>query len=535
MLLSYDDPTELRGGGQRWRGETQLELLTAITTERRTAAVRARIDELERKFPHWKPSEPHTYEVGNVTSPIAPKSANRMTDEQWICAMAKYSGEERFRSDGAIIGGADELSQVLERCVRTDPRRFARLVLRLPDEIHAAYFAAILRGLDDARENPQDLFEACRRVHRLPNHPCGDSICHLVEKLGELAWPEDIIDIIAWYAVHDPDPSQDLWQTEASSGGTYYGGDIYTNGINTVRGAGAGAVRALLFGNSERKNALLPTIQRMVLDPSIAVRSCVATTLLPLLNDDRDQAVALFEKLCDTDDALLKTNFVEEFLCHANTTHYETLRPIVLRMIHSADDEVALAGARQACLVAIDDEHAENLIITGDDASEPLRTGAAQVFAANLRTARFRSKCQAGLSELLNDASEKVRAAASDWLRSLQDDQLGEFVELIQDFTTSLAFEDHHESLIHALTDTTARLPTITLDVCQRFLQIAGEAAGDPATRAAFDAISVSDLLVRVYHQSDDDQVTRRCLDLIDNMFELQAAGIGDAISKLER
>ena len=75
----------------------------------------------------------------------------------------------------------------------------------------------------------------------------------------------------------------------------------------------------------------------MVRDPSIAVRSCVADVLTAVLKHDRELAIRLFEQLCDTEDALLKTHYVERFLFYALQTHFEKLRPIVERMIVSLE------------------------------------------------------------------------------------------------------------------------------------------------------------------------------------------------------
>ena len=84
--------------------------------------------------------------------------------------------------------------------------------------------------------------QVCRKCHQLPQHPCGKYICWLVQKLADLHWSQEIFDIVTWYALNDPNPEQELWQTEAQSGQCYSGRDILDAGINSIRGSAATAI-----------------------------------------------------------------------------------------------------------------------------------------------------------------------------------------------------------------------------------------------------------------------------------------------------
>lgn len=535
MLLGYYTEWERTTNGRRSRGLAQFELLLAIEKGRRSAAVAARIGEWQRKFRMDAPAEPPPGGVFTVGSPIPASAAEKMTDEQWLAAVARYASREHEWRDGEPLGGPHELSQMLEAQVRKDPLRFSRLVLKLPDETNAAYFHAMLRGLDGGVADTEAVFGACRRCHRLPNRPAGSTFCRLVEKLPELPWPDDLLDAIAWYATDDPDPDRELWRTETSGSQCYYGGDIYMAGINCVRGAAAGAVRSLLFADTERIRRFLPTLRRMVRDPSIAVRSCVVTSLFPALNRDRNLAVQMFLELCDTKDVLLRTHHMEEFMQHATPTHFGQLRPIVERMLRSDDPEVAEAGARRACVASLGLDEAADLAEQCLAGSEPLRSGAAQVFAANVGQARFRSVCEAQLVKLFDDPTEKVRAMAAECFDRLEDDTLGQVTALVERFETSAAFAANHEHLVRALETTTARLPNVTISICERFIEIAGTAAGDMRTGAAGAAHRLSELIVRAYHQADDQAISKRCLDTIDSLLREGAMGMQRALGEFDR
>lgn len=315
--------------------------------------------------------------------------------------------------DDFLKGGAHQLSGVLERRTKEDPERFARLSLRFPDDTHPYYFDAVLHGIAEAGVSTETLLEVCRRCHKLPDRPSGRWICDAVEKAADRLLPNELLEIVAWYATEDPDPERELWRTDAGDGQPYYGGDILTAGINSARGRAAEAIAALIFRDADRTPNFLQVLERMVEDPSIGVRACVSSALTTVLNHDRNLAVELFKRLCDTEDVLLGTRGIENFLFYAARTHFGHLKPILERMVNSKDATVAAAGGRQACVASLDVEEARPLAEKCLSGTEAQREGAAEVYSANLRTARYRSVCEDALAQLFNDESEKVRSAAS--------------------------------------------------------------------------------------------------------------------------
>jgi hypothetical protein len=132
--------------------------------------------------------------------------------------------------------------------------------------------------------------------------------------LAERPWPDDVLQIVAWYAKNDPDPEEEVWQTDAGSGQPCYGGDPERHGINSARGTAAEAIASLLFADMDRLPGLRGAIGSLVADESLAVRCCAIDTLLPLLNTDRDSAVSLFLQLTENALPIGGRNNFEEFV-----------------------------------------------------------------------------------------------------------------------------------------------------------------------------------------------------------------------------
>lgn len=537
LLLEYYPDWERSKLGRKEHGHAQFTLLSGINANRRSAKVHKRLEELRRKFKQQEPASPQPMEVQLAQPPIPEDATEKMNDAQWLSAIHQHDTDERdFTRDGHYIGGALELSRLLEKRVKNEPRRFAELVLQFPDHANLFYFEAVLRGITDTDLDFETILRVTERCHWIEGRPLGRYICDPIASSAQDDLPPEALALVAWYATEDPDPRQELWRTPVSSGkGYYYGGDILNAAINTNRGSAALAMAKLIENNHKRITYFQPALEKMVQDPSIAVRSCVAQALLVVLRHDRELAVALFRQLCNTEDALLQTPFIGRFLLFALQTHFQELSQILGRMVASQLPDVATAGARQACLAALDLPEAANLAELCLSGSEAQRIGAAQVMAANVKTAAFRSFCEDALIRLFNDTSEEIRAEAAQCFSRFEGTQLGEHAYLVTQFVSSKAFQQKHYPLLNALEKTTAKLPEVTLTACERFIDFAGPASFDIRTGTSLSADIVTKLTLRIYQQSTENTIRARSLNLIDKLMENSAYGIDEALENFER
>jgi hypothetical protein len=204
-------------------------------------------------------------------------------------------------------------------------------------------------------------------------------------------------------------------------------------------------------------------------------------------------------------------------------------------MLKADHEEAIIAGARQACLAALFDEDARQRAEDCARGSEAHRRGAAQVFAANIGEARFRSFCERHLISFFNDPSEEVRSEAANCFGRLKEEQAGDYDELADAFIISEAFVHEHRSLFHALEKTPARLSDTTCTAAERFFDIVGTDSADLRTHGAAESYTVTKLIIRTYAQSKSSEAKGRCLDLIDRVTRLRAFGLDEAIDEYER
>jgi hypothetical protein len=250
-----------------------------------------------------------------------------------------------------------------------------------------------------------------------------------------------------------------------------------------------------------------------------------AEIVLFLSRHHRETARALFLQLVDgVDDRLLATRYVRDFLYYRGTADFEELRPVVERMVDSQQAKVRNTGAIQASLIALDRSDAAQLATrckASDD--ETHRLGAAQVCAANLTTARYRSSCEEALKQFFDDPSAEVRKTAGNAIWRLQKGELAEFAALAQVFLESQAFVGNEDDLLHALSETTARLPELVLAVCDRILT--QHAADKTNSRLGYQAGEAMGIVLRAYADASDRAQKERALDLIDRSLKLNVYG----------
>ena len=282
---------EWERGDRRFSGFSQMRLLEGVAPSRLSDKASGRLRELKRKFPDAPPSDQTSGIIvgGFATSPIPEDSARKMSDDDWLGAMKRYSSDRpSFQSgDDIFRGGAVELSRVLETLAKECPARFANLIHRMPDDANVCYFEAVLKGVMGSYLDENTVADACLRCHKIPSRPLGRPIVRLLESLPKV--PKKGLEMVAWYAAKSPDPESPHFS------------DLLTEGINSDRGAAAESVARLVFKSCENFAYFKPYLKGMANDPSIAVRALAAHALLGVLNYDRDLAVELFVDLCNAD------------------------------------------------------------------------------------------------------------------------------------------------------------------------------------------------------------------------------------------
>jgi hypothetical protein len=534
ILLKYSSDYEKAPSGRRFAGHACFTLLSAVPEHLRGKNAQARFQELERKFGKPDPM-PQGFQSYSVGSPIKQEAGEKMSDEQWLRAIAKYRTEERLDYwEHPEKGGAWELAGMLREFVRNEPERFARLSLRFPPATHPAYIERVLDGLKGTAAPTLLKLDVCRKAFVESRIECGTAIADLLGGIEE-PLPQDAVEMLHWLATTHPNPEREPWEEQPTGGQPNHRRDILTHGINTTRGRAAEAIRNLIIMDGSYIARFRATIDHLVTDRSLGVRSCVASIILAVARTDPQLALELFLPLAVADDRLLATPYAERFIYYNLRGLFLGLRPLVERMLRSTDSDVSRVGARLASLAALYHPTAADLADEAMHGHASQRCGVAEVAAANIARAEYRAWCEPRLVQLCNDPDANVRRQVASCFRQFEQAPLEDYEALIVAFCDSPAYHEDSFSILHVLEKSVRRLPGITCFVCEKFLTRFSDEAKDMRTPRVGDIHIVVKLLFRTYHQHQRDEWAPRCLDLIDHMCLQGIQDVSKGLEEFER
>jgi hypothetical protein len=539
-ILRYKEPRESRYPQNR--GLAQLRLLDAFDVARLGPAGRRRLEELKAKFPDFKHEAPMSFGFVAIESPISKSAQEKMNDDQWLSALRKYAGKRGPYWERTPRGGEEQLAGELQRNTTKAPARFLALSARFPAAWPASYFGAVLDGLRDAPLSEvtpggillSDVVHLIERVHSIAVRPCGASVVRLVGAWSKADWPDSVVSTVCWYAMSDPDPAEDVWQKPSQNGTPYRGGDPDAAGMNSVRGAAATALAQLLFAGCAPSKELLGAVESLAHDPRVCVRSQGIYTLLALLQLDQDLAIAWFRECVSPYPILLKTRFAGLFVWYAGLRDYEAMRPIVQCMLHSDDAELTRSGAELACHFGLRVPAAAAEAEAARSGTEVMRAAAGEVYAEKVDDQEFGRGSRDLLVGFLSDPAEEVRAKAARAFDSIAKLEVPEQERMLNAFIDGRPNAAALEPVLRALEESDVRLP----DVVSRLVEVAVQKLTNEAGEFQGHGLLSQDLskvVIRLYTQSQDEDIKKRCLDAIDVMERGNSWGLSKELREFER
>jgi hypothetical protein len=511
-------------------------LLTAIDANRLSDVGRLRLGELQRSLGMDRPPEPEGVIGGSFRPPISGEAAGYMSDDNWLQAMTKHSGD---REDyGNFTGGAHEQAQVLQEATKKDPSRFAGLALRITPDINPAYCDAILRGIgeSEAIHDEDAVFKAVLHIASI-GHVENDRWLGSALRPYLRTVPLVIVELIMDRLVTTSDPHDDGARIWSEDDNGQQSTDIEMSGINTARGSLAEAMADLLAFDPDgtRVAVVTPALNRLAEDPSIPVRTCVARLIGAAMRLAKPAATEAFWRLIETDDVLLGTGSVVRLVMFLGQQDPTAVGPVLERMLSSDIERVREAGGQLAVLAGTEWEVSDHLtrLLEGEDAAA--RKGAAGMAAHRLPHTANTAVAATTLETLFMDGSDEVRREAAQVADALRGQALRPFEGVLRALIASPAFADAASQLPLTLETAPDRVNALALLTAKRFVEVLGFEASDIRAGASADSRDVGQLIIRGLAQTRLADERAALLDVLDQLLFVGAYGIEELINEAER
>jgi hypothetical protein len=510
-------------------GYTAFKFLSALDRDRLTPLGRRRLQEYQRKFDRDTPESPTGIISYTVGSPIGGPATGKMSNAQWLRAMAKHDDE---RDIGSEVGGARELAQQLKARTAEDPLRFAGLAMQLTPATNAAYPGAILWGFGEASipgEAQPAVFEAIRHIMSLGLDECdrwlGWAVRHVYDET-----PLDIVEMVLDRALHAPHPVDDA-PVFVRRDDDRAGRDLFQNGFNTSRGSLAESLGDLLVHDSDgtRTGLVAPRLVELASDPVLSVRACVAHTIAACLRHARLTAYQAFARLIEADDLLLASDMLDDLMIYIGNADPDVIDPVIDRMLRSTNCEVRRAGGSMAAFAALQWGRSSVMeqALAGD---VEVRSGVARVCAARVDRSADSALALSTLRRLMHDDEDEVRKEVGTLAGHLRGSELRPYAELLTDLIASPSYLHATPQLLITLQEASDKVDDLVDLAAHRFLDIHSEDVADIRTGAAGDAHYISELVVRGLAQTRERARVTALLDILDRLLQVGVYGVDRAI-----
>jgi len=563
-IINYHSPNERRDAeywlsgwnrgfyGDYW-GRAQHFLLPALCAERCSDETIGLIGVLQRKYAEYSEDRfvRHTgSRAVHVGSTWPAESLERISDRAWLSIIKNRDIPEHYSHRMTEIGGRAtestvwQFSRDLERMAKRFPERFGRLALRFPDEVFPRYQAAILAALAQAepKDVPDDekaswtpasveLVEGViAQSTDKSDSEYASQFCWLIHNRAEEEWSDAVLQQLVEYACNHADP-RGVTLRFGNPDGSFDTtkatvANLETNVLNCVRGVATLAIGRLLWNHSDLLDRFKTVIERICEDRHPAVKMAVVEACLPVLNLDKDFAIACFCKASADDLRVAASRAATHYFNCGMLGHRDQLTTLVKQMLASAQTDVALHGALEVGARWLFHDYFIEEFPNCLRGSVPQRKGLAQIAAQFAAKLEFFEKCQTIITALKDDPDEEVREQLRQFVRTPDILQIPAGATFVQSFIDSQAFRDDPTVLVHALerfSGTLLPFSNVLLAMCDQFVGPLRAATRDVSQGVMYDLSQFLPILVRLYEQAEDrknTQVVNECLDALDAMFK---------------
>lgn len=521
------------------RGITQLHFLQSVDPSLLSETAYRRRQELERKFPNFAQCPPQGIISGWIVPPIEETAQAKMSDEAWLNAMRKYNDSTTgiVPKDNLFKGGIIELSRAFAEQVKNDPKRFYPLVQRFDENISLYYIEAAISGLAESDAPVEWLYDLVRRFTPRIKGEYRKGVCRSLEKRADAGIPNDLLDLMTDWALHDSDPDQERWCISTGFGDQrYYGGDPLNHGINTVRGAALRAViRCALAHKPPQIERAIQLLEAIAHDPSTTVRACVVERLTMVMRYNIERTLTIFEKTLDGHPELLQTFIVHNLLYQLYYHHFPRIRSFIEAMLNNEDGATRQAGANIICLAAFRYPEATSLAEQALHGDEWLRRGAAQVYAYNLGQQDLEATCQERLLQLMHDQDEAVQRYVGESFRYLHPEQVNRVRAFIEAFLASPALPLGARHLINYLKPLAIDEQELALYATKCLIDALGYQILDMQTSASLLEPHLAWLPITVYTHADNDHMRSQAIDIFERLLLLGSWTVQKALMDWDR
>lgn len=532
LILSVSPEWEKhREKGQRsLLGYSKYRLLGIIPAEELSdyPAMKKQLLELEYKFGKYKEEPPLVSKTEWIGPPLPTTAYEKMTIKQWLSSFQKYNESTGWGmpKKDFLKGGIIEHSRAFSDQVSKRPDEFYDFVFNLGKrkDISIAYLAAGLSGMVKAKYDIEKVKQLVKTYWKYKDIEFRKDITRAIEYIDrEDNLDLDLIGILADYALNDPDPKEELWEIDAGGGTPYYGGDPFSYGINTVRGAAT--ERLAIHGyKTQYPDKIFEILNEIADDKSIAVRCCLIRFLQGLIKWNGNKVYKLFIKIsCDKHPQVIKYGLkcLEYLMTENNFQDFIPYLDAVINLKEKSGPQSVREYIGQILMLAYVRKYpkSKKLLEQSFKTNEEIKLGALEIASMHLANSdtQIAGKSRQTYMQFLNEDSDKV-SQKYDWcFNNFKVEDFNKIYDLIFKYARAKAIKKHCDYFFKFLTKIVSYEPEKCIDLMQNYKNFE-----KPDIR--YNALSGEpvQILIEAYNRIIEDNYKEKAMNIFDLILQEQ-------------
>ena len=284
------------------------------------------------------------------------QNAARLSDKTWIEIISARVDEQHsgFRKKEAqefyYESSHRAFAQDLGSCVKNDPTRYAKLLLKFPQDCFSGYYSSILYSLGDLDERGIDfnlLCDVIRHSIKCSSDSIPMAITHIINAYVEKNWPEDIMTYLADTATGSLKPvGNEIIYTSSPN-------DMERAALNSPRGAAVDTIGSILLNHPESLEMFVPIIETLVQDESDIIRFALVKCAVAYFEYDVSFSAYILDTVIKRDPMALCARYSFWLMRKDLQVLEEYYYPFLKNACYSPNPKLVTHVAQLVCAIAI--------------------------------------------------------------------------------------------------------------------------------------------------------------------------------------
>ena len=517
-------------------GDLQYKLLQCLPEKKVSKKTKDLLNVLHRRFYkvplHYSNSNIHS---GWITSPVSGKNISKV---QWLQIITNSKlKKQKFPKlvegkDGFIESSYEAYARDFQIVVEQNPQEMIEIILKNKEYVLPIFIDSLFLGIELSEKLETIDLSILERLFL--EFPCdmksyrASHFCGIIKTLKKTNWSSKIIEQLTDIALNHFNP--ELNSNIANQ--KYSCQTLCNNALNCVRGKAAMAIGHLLRGNKDFFSQFKNIIGRMVMDKNSAVCFATMHALYPSYNIDKKWSEEKILYLYESDIQMVSFFDSKSILFLLYPKYKERTIKIIEKCFESEDPQLVEIGGHTICEFYIHFKEFKKIVLSVEAKSENQIKSILEMAILYLGISKYKEIAQKIILTYKNtdiDLQFPLFRIFNQKYIDITHDR-----EFLKELMKSKISKKLVQKFIHYLGDNAISIidyKDIILQLCENILQTKLE---DLKQQWGLED-DISKLIISLYDEAIniDKQITDKCMELWDIMFERQLGSVRKISQKL--